>query len=418
MKKPTLLIIPYTPTLSHISRPLEIAKFLKKSGFSIVFAGFNTKKSKLSFIEDEGFNSLPLYEPDPDILFNNIRRGELAFVSRSTLTKMIRSDILLFNKVKPDLVLTDGRFSAMISTQIYGVPHAAVVNASSTEYRSVPYIPMFDTPFMNLIKNHGLNQICDTINLKLEMKIFDSAMRAFTKLSNELNFKTKVTATNCLAGKDLTFLADIPEYFPVKNKPANYHYIGPITWKRSGFTPMPAWWPKVKNNETKKIYITMGTTGEDNLFSKIYNVFKQSDFISIVTTGSQTNGLKTIPGRIYVENYLDGEEVIETSDLVICHGGNGTIYQALALGKPILGIPTIPDQEYNMRRVEALGVGLRLPMEKAMKDPFIVKEKTDYILNNMDLFKPGLTQMKERLKQFNGAQTAADKIMLFLENRA
>lgn len=414
MKKPTILVIPYTPTLSHISRPLEIAKKMKELGFNTLFAGFNTKKSKIPFIEAEGFKSLPLYEPDPDILFNNIRKGELAFVTKSTLMKMIKSDILLFKKVKPDLVLTDGRFSAMISTQLCNIPHAAIVNASSTEYRSVPYIPIFEESFLNKIKNDKFKSLCDRINLTFEMSVFDSAMNVFTRLSKEFKLPVKVTATNCLAGKDITFLADIPEYFPVKNKPENYHYIGPITWRRDISPPLPSWWPLADDNRPK-VYITMGTTGEGNLFSKIYNQFKGSDLISIVTTGSQTELFKTIPDKIYVEDYMDGEMVIEHSNVVVCHGGNGTIYQALSLGKPVIGIPTIPDQDYNMRRVEALGVGVRISMRDALNTQGIVVKTAINVLENKDKFQKNLFKLKSSIAEYSGAYTAAKIIEDYLK---
>jgi len=418
MIKPTILILPYTPTLSHISRPLEIAKKLRNQGCSVIFAGDNTPKSKRFFIQDEGFEVETLYEPDPDELFGNIRKGKLCFVTKAILERMIQEDRDLFDRIKPDLVLTDGRFSAMISTQLEKVPHAAIVNASSTEYRSIPYIPMFDLPVFDLIPFKSFHNCLDSINLKIEMTVFDNAMSEFKRLSRQYQLPIKVTATNCLAGTDLTFLADLPEYFPVKNKPDHYHYIGPITWKQSKIVPMPDWWDDIKRIRKPKIYITMGTTGENNLFNTLYDLFNTSEFISIVTTGSQAEGFTTIPDSIYVENYLDGEKIIETCDLVVCHGGNGTIYQALSLGKPVLGIPTIPDQDYNMRRVEALGTGLRIPMKKAVKNPLIIKEKAAYILNNMALFKPGLAPLKARLKEFNGAGTASDMIMRFLKNQA
>ena len=414
MRKPTILILPYTPTLSHISRPLAVAKNLHKTGCNIVFAGFNTKKSKIPFIAEEGFKILPLYESDPDVLFDNIRKGKLAFVIRSSLIKMIQADILLFNKIKPDLVLSDGRFSAMISTQICNIPHAAIVNASSTEYRSIPYVPMFEHFFLKRLKNKKFHQFCNAVNLKLEMSIFDSAMNVFSRLSDKLNLRYKVTATNCLAGKDITLLADIPEYFPVKNKPKNYHYIGPVTWKRSDFVCNPLWWP-LPESKTKTAYITMGTTGENSLFAKVYNEFSKSDFISIVTTGGQAANFKTIPNKIYVEDYMDGEMVIQDSDIVVCHGGNGTIYQALSMGKPVIGIPTIPDQDFNMRRVEALGAGIRIPMKNARRNPEIIVQKAEYILNNEQQFKANLLNLQNTIKQYSGANMAADIIKEYLQ---
>lgn len=414
MKNLTILVIPYTPTLSHVSRPLEIGKVLRNKGLHILFAGFRTKKSKISFIESEEFKCLPLYEPDSDIIFNNIRKGKIEFVSDSIIDEMIKADINLLESVKPDIVLTDGHFSAMISSQIIGIPHAAIVNASSTEYRSIPYIPLFEKFLPGCIhENRSFHRLSDRINLKLEMAVFDNTMNYFKRLSKKYSLKLPVTATNCLAGKDLTLLADIPEYFPVKNQPNNYHYIGPITWKRSTTTPKPRWWP-LPDTEKPQIYLTMGTTGENNLFSLIYNQLKHSEFITIITTGSQTDKLKTISGKIYVEDYIDGELILENSQLVICHGGNGTIYQAIAMGTPIIGIPTIPDQDFNMRRVEALGVGVKIPMKTILKKPDILMDKIQTILSNKDYFKHNLNQLQKSLKKYTGADIAADLIQSYL----
>lgn len=410
-----ILALPYTPTLSHTSRPLEIAKRLKDRGFHVAFAGYNTPKSIIPFIKNEGFHCLPLFEPDPVTLFNNIRRGNLNFVNNNILSQMINEDIRLFRLLNPDIVLTDGRFSAMISTQICNIPHVAIVNASSTEYRSVPYIPMFDYSFIKKPRTKNLNALLDQINLKLEMTIFDNAMNSFKRIAERLKLPVKVTATNCLAGKDITLLADIPEYFPIANQPKSYHYIGPITWKSTRFTPTPKWWP-VDKNRNGNIYITMGTTGEGNLFSEVYRLFKTSEFTSIVTTGGQDESFKTVPGKIYIKDYLDGEMVLDASDVVVCHGGNGTIYQALSMGKPVIGIPTIPDQAFNMRRVEALGVGIAIPMKKALKNPSIILQKVRYIMEHMDEFASNLQKVKKSIQQFSGADMAAEIIQTYLNN--
>lgn len=143
----TILVLPYTHTLSHLSRPLEIAKFLSEYGCRIVFGGESTKTK---FIKDEGFEVEALFEPDPDILYGNIRDRTIKFVDDKILDKMIREDIQLFNKVKPDVVLSDGRFSAMVSTQMAGIKHIGIVNASSTAYRAVPYIPLLKLKWLDL----------------------------------------------------------------------------------------------------------------------------------------------------------------------------------------------------------------------------------------------------------------------------
>lgn len=347
-----ILCLPYTHTLSHISRPLAIAAELRTRGHDIVFAGDSPKDH---FIRSEGFEVLPAYQVEPDILFNRIRQGKLQFVSDEELYRLIASDRDLYRQVQPDLVLSDGRFSAPLSAGLDGIPQAAIVNVSSTEYRALPYIPFFEWLPEKLVKRDGsLGKSLDRFNLALEMLVFDNAATVFKKLSRKFGLRRTVTATNCLAGNDLTLLADIPEYFPTRNLPADYHYIGPLTWQSP--LPPPAWWPP-KNDGKRLVYFTMGTTWMGGSFTTLYKRLQQEGLTAIIATGGQAQGLETIEGEVYVEEFVDGDLVMAACDLVVCHGGNGTIYQALQHGKPIVGIPTIPDQQFNMRRVKALGVG-------------------------------------------------------------
>lgn len=62
---------------------------------------------------------------------------------------------------------------------------------------------------------------------------------------------------------------------------------------------------------------------------------------------------------------------MEKSDVVICRGGNGTIYQAMSKGVLIIGIPTMHDQEWNFDRVQDLGFGIHLSELKFKSDHLI-----------------------------------------------
>lgn len=403
-KKAKILCLPYSHTLSHISRPLAIAQELRRRGHELIFAG---ESSKTSYIRQEGFTVLPLYEPDPELLYGNIRSGKLCFVSDAEIERMIEADLALFREVKPDLVLSDGRFSAPLSTHIGGHKHAAIVNVSSTEYRALPYIPFFEQIPPWLIKrDSALWRSLDSFNLRLEMLVFDNVMRIFTRLSHKHGLKKSITATNCLAGKDITLLSDVPEYFPTRNLPENYHYIGPLTWKSASFPP--SWWPPNKGN-SPLIYVTMGTTGIGDFFHKAYELFKSADMAAIVTTGGQAKGLETILGKLYLENFIDGDLVMEACDLVVCHGGNGTIYQALQHGKPIIGIPTIPDQKFNMRRVEALGLGRSLSWEEFSNKPSALLDLIAEVLKDQSCQRSAL-KFKDILTGYDARILAADII--------
>jgi UDP:flavonoid glycosyltransferase YjiC (YdhE family) len=68
-------------------------------------------------------------------------------------------------------------------------------------------------------------------------------------------------------------------------------------------------------------------------------------------------------------------------DLVICHGGHGTVVRALASGTPVLASPSAGDMGENAARVDWARVGVRLPwrlcsprtlrlaVERALSDP-------------------------------------------------
>lgn len=405
-----VLCIPYTYTLSHISRPLLVAQELKNRDHCVVFGG---ESPRVTFIEKEGFCVLPLYEPNPATLFDNIRKKKLRFASDAEVNKMIEADLLLYKKVKPDLVLTDGRFSAPISTHIAGLRHAAIVNASSTEYRSCPYVPLFEwIPRWFVNRGAGLRNRLDSLNLRIEMFVFDNVMSIFKRLSKKHGLKKTVTATNCLTGKDLTLLADIPEYFPLGNSPDDYHYIGPITLKSK--IPPPSWWPPKKDGKCL-VYVTMGTTGIGDFFYKVYDLLMTSEMTAIVTTGGQIAGLETIGGKLYVENFINGDSVMEICDLVVCHGGNGTIYQALQHGKPVVGIPTIPDQSFNMRRVEALGVGRSISWKEFQSNPEVLMRVIDTVLS-IPSFSEKARRMQGILKTYEAEKKAADIIERYIQS--
>ncbi len=397
-----ILAVPYSHILSHISRPLAVAKELRSRGHEVIFAG---ESPKTSFIRQEGFTVLPLYEPDPGLLLSNIRAGRLKFVTDAEIQKMIAADVDLYGAVKPDLVLTDFRFTAPLSTHISALRHAAIVNASSTTYRSLPYVPLFEwAPEWLVGRNTSLWASLDSFNLKLEMLVFDNVMKSFKKLSKRYGIKKPVTASNCLTGKDITLIADIPGYFPTSHLPENYKYIGPLTW--NSHVQPPSWWP-ISKNGTPLIYITMGTTGLTDFFWQVYKVLAASDMKAIITTGAQVQGIESVEGKIYVEPYIDGDMVMEGCDLVICHGGNGTIYQALYHGKPVIGIPTVPDQHFNMRRVEALGIGRMLSWKEFSKNPASLLDIARSTLKEKSFYQ-NAAKLETILRNYDAPKMAAD----------
>ena len=79
----------------------------------------------------------------------------------------------------------------------------------------------------------------------------------------------------------------------------------------------------------------------------------------LITTGGLAE-IPNAPSNVFIAKYAPGDALMAVSDVVVSHGGNGTVYQALSCGVPVIGFPTMFDQEINMRQVEALGIGVQM----------------------------------------------------------
>jgi MGT family glycosyltransferase len=62
------------------------------------------------------------------------------------------------------------------------------------------------------------------------------------------------------------------------------------------------------------------------------------------------------PGNIAVVRFVPQAAALSRCDVVVCHGGSGTVMAALALGRPMVILPMGADQPLNAGRAQALGV--------------------------------------------------------------
>ncbi len=68
-----------------------------------------------------------------------------------------------------------------------------------------------------------------------------------------------------------------------------------------------------------------------------------------------------VPGNARLYGWLRYSQAMAAADLVVCHGGHGTVARALGAGVPVLCCPAVGDMAENGARVGWAGVGLALP---------------------------------------------------------
>ena len=103
---------------------------------------------------------------------------------------------------------------------------------------------------------------------------------------------------------------------------------------------------------------------------------------------------------------------MEASDVVVNHGGNGTVYQAILSGTPIVGIPSHVDQELNLQRVEDLGIGVKLSPKNLSTCKLVSALKA---VMEDPKYKQNARKLQALAKRYDGARTAAACIEEYME---
>ncbi len=155
---------------------------------------------------------------------------------------------------------------------------------------------------------------------------------------------------------DQTLYADIPSLFTTGKLPENHHFIGPISWAPAD--PVPAWWGQLPVGKPI-VYVTLGSSGNSALLPVIMQVLAEMDVTGIVSTAGARPPANPYP-NIFMAEFLPGDVAASAASLVICNGGSPTTHQALASGRPVLGIAGNLDQYLNMQALQRSGAGLLL----------------------------------------------------------
>ena len=89
----------------------------------------------------------------------------------------------------------------------------------------------------------------------------------------------------------------------------------------------------------------------------------------LVALGSAAGaGLGDLSTNVHVEGFVDQAGVLKVADLVVHHGGSGTVLAALAAGVPQVVIPTGADQFVNADRLAVTGLASVVPPADATPD--------------------------------------------------
>jgi UDP:flavonoid glycosyltransferase YjiC (YdhE family) len=125
---------------------------------------------------------------------------------------------------------------------------------------------------------------------------------------------------------------------------------------------LPDWW---SGSDAPLVYVTLGTViGHMSIAAEAYRTMlaaiEEIDARVLLTVGRHFDAsvLGEPPGNVHVESWVDQADVLVDADLVVCHGGSGTTFGALAAGVPVVVVPVFGGQVTNGAGVAAAGAGI------------------------------------------------------------
>jgi MGT family glycosyltransferase len=156
------------------------------------------------------------------------------------------------------------------------------------------------------------------------------------------------------------------------------------------------------------IYLSLGSLGSADvaLMRKLVAELAGGPYRVIVSKGPQAKEIE-LAGNMAGAEFLPQTSILPKVDLVITHGGNNTVTEALYFGKPMVALPIFWDQHDNAQRLDETGFGIRL--DTYGHAPAELTGAIDQLLGDRDLA-ARLAALSAQLQAARGTEVAADLI--------
>ena len=159
--------------------------------------------------------------------------------------------------------------------------------------------------------------------------------------------------------EELAIVATFPQLEYPRAWPANVHVTGPF-----GFE-LP--YPDIDLPEGDEPLVLVAASTAQDPDCRLVRVALDALADEPVRVLATTNGhfpptpLPTPPANARVVDWLSYSQVLPAADLVICHGGHGTVARTLGAGVPLVCVPAVGDMAETGARVAWSGAGVMLP---------------------------------------------------------
>lgn len=224
---------------------------------------------------------------------------------------------------------------------------------------------------------------------------------------------------------DLTIINDFEEFNKEHKLPDDFKVVGPLYAPALNNSKIDDNILRIFNSESKrlKIFCTLGSSGKKEYLFEAIKALTQGigkEWSAVILAPQAVcpieEAIKCLgnnPNVYITDAFVPAPLVNELADVVISHGGQGTIQTAIASGTPIVGFAMQPEQQINLDNVVMKGAGIRIPIHRwnapniqsAIKN--ITKETS---------YKKNMNILKELLESIDGKKNSALAIWDYILN--
>jgi UDP:flavonoid glycosyltransferase YjiC (YdhE family) len=345
--RPRILFIAENVTMAQVVRLLTLAQGLPSERYDVHFACSDASPWLFS---KAGFRRWPLFTIDGPRALAALARGDRMY-DAATLERYVTDELALFDTVRPDFVVSDFRLSVAVSSHLAGVRCASLINAYWSPFAVRERFPLPDHPIVSLV------------GVERAERYFPQALpRVFAHFAAPLNAVRKrhglqpASLLEQLCFGDWVLYPDVPELCPVAQAPSTHRFLGAVPW--SPEVPLPS--ELLPGDDVRPlVYVTLGSSGDHAALGAVLAGLEDLPLRGLLATAGRP-APKCVPASFVVADYVPGDLVVRQARFVVNNGGSAGVYQALAAGVPVLGIPSNLDQYLTMQCLTRAGAGLQV----------------------------------------------------------
>ncbi|MET3115507.1 UDP:flavonoid glycosyltransferase YjiC (YdhE family) [Pedobacter sp. CG_S7] len=342
--KKVILFFPFN-LLSHYLRCLVLADTYDKNVYEIYFISSGTYDH---FVLDHGYKTFNCLQFDEQYVMQCSTRFDFSWLSLPELERIMLAQVASIKELKASIAIGDVAPTLKMATTLTDIEHISLLNGYMTRYYahsrkiSRTHKTFFFIKFLPEVLAELLTNMGEKIAFKKIQQPFNDLRLKYGLLSMP-NYLFEIEG-------NVNLICDLPVLFPQENLPPAYQFIGPLVYQ---YQEQDDTWLDDIPAGKPVICVSLGSTGDWNKLRFLNNSYYSK--YTIVTTGDKEKVLSA--AHILSRGFVNLNQVLKLCDLMICHGGNGTIYHGIFNHVYMLCHSSNFEQEWNISALEKGGYG-------------------------------------------------------------